>query len=297
MRKTTLNGLILYTLAMLLTSGAPKIDLQTTKVYPPLDYREEVKFFEIQENFPTQGEELGILGLGDTGFTTKCNFQQMVEYAKLEARKIGGNAIKMIDHKKPDLMSTCHQIVVKIYKISDSALAVIKPVASDTLSNNKAEYALLRVYRKGSFGFLISYDLHLGDTVICNVQSNWRKTIRIRKDGINNLWARTEAKEEIPIKITFGNEYYIRCGVGMGMFVGRPTLELVNNDIGKLEYASVKFDGLELPDLLLLNDGREIECKVHGQDSNIVKFSILKKDTEIRTQINKTDVKEIILGE
>jgi hypothetical protein len=34
--------------------------------------------------------------------------------------------------------------------------------------------------------------------------------------------------------------YYLKCGVKMGAFVGRPKIELVNNKAGKLEFESLK---------------------------------------------------------
>lgn len=296
MRTPKPNGLILCLLALVLTSGSPRINLQITKEYPPLDFKEEVKLFETNEDLSSKGEELGVIKLGDTGFTTDCNFVQMVEYAKIEARKVGGNAIKIIDHKKPDLISTCDRIAVMIYKLFDANAPIPNPLVTDSISEKK-DYALLHIYRSGIVGFLVEYDLHLGDSVICHVQSDWRKTIRIKKDGLNTLWARTEAKEEIPIDIKMGNEYYIRCDVTMGAFVGHPSLKLVGKDVGKYEYKSVKFDGIELPDLLILNDGREIECKIQSQDNANIYFSIVKNNTEIKTQINRAEVKEIRLEE
>lgn len=296
MRSSILNGLILCLLGILLTSGAPKIKMQLTKEYPPLDYREEVKISSLNDKTPILGEELAILSVGDNGFTTKCNFEEMIEYAKVEARKIGGNTIKIIEHKNPDFVSTCHRIIVKIYKLNSINILEPKPKVIDSVTTKK-DYALVHIYRTGSIGFLVGYDLHLGDSVICRVETNWRKTIRIKKDGYNTLWARTETKAETPINIKLGEEYYIRCGISMGAFVGRPSLELVNNDIGKLEYSLVKFEGMELPDLLILKDGREIECKIHSQDNNNVYFSFIKKEMEIKTQINKSEVKEIQVGE
>lgn len=294
MKRIHLNGLFLFLLAVFLTSGAPRINTSITKEYPPLDYKEDVKVFYLNDSISSKAEELGFIDLGDTGFTTKCNLEQMLEYAKIEARKIGGNAIKIIKHKSPDLSSTCHRIVLLVFKISDSDI----PKAQDSIVDSvKKDYALLHVYRVGNYGYLVEYDLYLGDSVICRVESDWRKTIRIKKDGFNSLWARTETKQEVPINIKLGQEYYIRCDVGMGAFVGRPVIEVVSNDIGRYEFKSVKFYGIELPDLLVLKDGRQIDCKVHNQDSSNVYFSIVKNEKEIKTQISKTEVEEIIFGQ
>jgi hypothetical protein len=57
---------------------------------------------------------------------------------------------------------------------------------------------------------------------------------------MNTLWAKTESKVEIPVDIEFGKEYYLRCGMGMGIMVGRPMLQLVDRGQGKLQYNSIK---------------------------------------------------------
>jgi hypothetical protein len=64
-------------------------------------------------------------------------------------------------------------------------------------------------------------------------------TVKIDREGLITLWARTETKTELPIDIRFGNEYYIRCSISMGAFVGRPRLEQVDNKTGKLEIQSI----------------------------------------------------------
>lgn len=57
---------------------------------------------------------------------------------------------------------------------------------------------------------------------------------------MNTLWAKTESKVEVPVDFEYGREYYLRCGVKMGAFVGRPTLELVDHTTGKLEFTTIK---------------------------------------------------------
>ena len=62
----------------------------------------------------------------------------------------------------------------------------------------------------------------------------------IKKDGLNTLWAKTEAKSQVPIDIKLGKTYYLRCGIAMGAFVGQPKLELVDSKAGKPEFESFK---------------------------------------------------------
>jgi len=103
------------------------------------------------------------------------------------------------------------------------------------------DYALLHIYRvKSMAGAAIGYDLHLDNDVIFRVKNNSKTTIRVTSGGRKTLWAKTESRAELPIDIEMGQEYYILCGVGMGAVVGRPRLELVDNQRGEAEFAKVR---------------------------------------------------------
>jgi len=234
-------SILLIGCALLLGSCAPMISTKISKTYSPLDYREEVIVLGLHDPIPANSEELGVVKIGDNGFSANCGWDIVIDKAKIEARKIGGNAIKITDHILPSAFgSSCHRITAKILKVENFESIMVPAKIDSALMN--ADYALLHVYRYSGVGALVSYDLHLGDTVICRVHGKWKKTIKIKKDGLNTLWAKTEAKVEIPINIKFGNEYYIRCSVKMGAFVGRPKIELVDNQTGKVEFQSIKLN-------------------------------------------------------
>jgi len=233
-------SILLIGCMLMLSSCGPKISTTIAKNYSSTDYREEVRVFGLQDPIPTNFEELGIVKIGDTGFSTNCAWEFVIDKAKIEARKVGGNALKITEHTPPSLFgSSCHRITAKILKVDnfDNLPPANTPVDS-TLVN--ADYALLHFYRNSGVGALINYDLHLGDTILCRGRNKWKKTIKVKKDGLNTLWAKTESKEELPINIKMGNEYYIRCSLTMGLFVGRPKLELVDSQTGRFEFESIK---------------------------------------------------------
>jgi hypothetical protein len=101
--------------------------------------------------------------------------------------------------------------------------------------------ALFHIYRSGSIaGSAIGYDLYFDNEFVYRVTNKSKITIRIVSEGIHTLWAETESKTELPIEVKFGNEYYIKCGIGMGVLVGRPKLDLVHNETGWNEYSKIK---------------------------------------------------------
>ena len=230
---------LLFLLAvMILGSCAPSIHTQLIKKYPPLDYKEEITVISLEVPVPPDAEILGVVRINDSGFTTDCSYPVVLKKAKREARKAGGNAIKITDHRLPNLLgSSCHRISAQILKINNPGTMISY---RDTSSIPGADYALLHIYRFGGVGLLVSYDLHLGDSVIFRVKDRSKVTLKIKKDGMNTIWAKTEAKAEIPINIKLGKEYYIRCSMSMGTFVEHPEIELVDERTGKYEYESFK---------------------------------------------------------
>jgi len=289
-------SLILVLFALLLGSCSIKVTKNIKKKYNPIEYTEDVIVLGLNDPIPSNAENLGTIKLGDSGFTIDCDYETVLETAKLEAREIGSNVIKITKHTPPSPMgSTCHRISAIMLKVLN--VEELKKRSNTDSSLVNSDYALLHVYRFGGKGQLLSYDLHLGDSVICRVRSNWKTTLKIKKGGLNTIWARTETKEEIPIDIKFGNEYYIRCDIKFGLVVGRPSIELVKNDIARSEIDAISIKKSDLTDRIILNNGKQLNCRIHYSDSEIVFYSIIQDKKEIRKQLNKSEIKGIIMGE
>ena len=228
---------IIFVILASICSCSPKISTSISKNYMPIDYKQEIMVIGLDQAEPDDAELLGQVKVGDTGFSTNCSYDVVIDKAKMEARKVGGNAIKIIEHKLPSMMgSSCHRITARILQVKN----VEYYMAEEDEIILDVDYAILNVYRYGGSGALVSYDLYLGDSVICRVQNNYKTTLYIRNDGLNTLWAKTEAKSEVPINIKIGKTYYLRCGISMGAFVGRPRLELIDSKTGKAEFESFK---------------------------------------------------------
>ena len=236
-----INVLIILASILLLNSCAAKLTSSMQKTYAPLDYKQEVRVFEIEEQTPPDAEKLGTIKVGDSGFSTDCDYTVVIDKAKTEARKVGGNALKITKHSLPDIWSSCHRITADVLKVENIENYAINTESTEIDSALiGADYAIINVYRSSGQGALVSYDLHLGDETICRVSSNFCESIKIDKEGLNSLWAKTETKSEVPIKIEFGKVYYVRCSISMGAFVGRPKVELVDNARGKREYNAIQ---------------------------------------------------------
>lgn len=60
--------------------------------------------------------------------------------------------------------------------------------------------------------------------------------VKIEEEGEYEIWAKTEAKEVLPLSVSKGGDYYVRSGVSRGFIIGHPKLELVSSEQGRSEY-------------------------------------------------------------
>jgi hypothetical protein len=121
------KGLILFvSLLLVFSSCDPRVTTQLYKRYPPLNPQDNVIILGLSDLIPDDAEILGELKIGDTGFSVDCNYEIVIMLAKTEARKVGGNAIKITYHAFPDFVSTCHRIQAKILKINESDIMYTK---------------------------------------------------------------------------------------------------------------------------------------------------------------------------
>jgi len=150
-------------------------------------------------------------------------------------------------HPKDDILTILYEN--GRVEVFETEKATVPDTVNDTVNDpepiavKSEEYmlgndcALLHIYRNRDFkGSMISYDVRLDNEVVHYAKNNSKTTVKITKEGRSILFARTESKVEIPIDIQFGHEYYIRCGIRFGVFVGRPKLEIVDKQTGKMEF-------------------------------------------------------------
>jgi len=81
------------------------------KTYPDIVAVDSVIVFEPGDNVPTSAEVLGNVAVVDKGNTTKCKYDYVLELAKTETSKVGGNGLAIVEHITPSFWgSSCHQI-------------------------------------------------------------------------------------------------------------------------------------------------------------------------------------------
>lgn len=246
--------LSIFTILVLLTSCNAKVSTLISKTYPAEGQNEEVSVLEWDETIPNNAEVIGTVKVGDGGFTStsKCTYHAVIGKAKEEARKIGGNAIKITSHKKPGGHSTCHTITADILRIGniDSYLLGMTPVEkADT------NYATLNIFRDDMTNG-INYDLYIGKSQICQVSKSFKKTVLIKSDEPTTIWAKTERKVEIPVNFKAGHVYYLRCGVTTGVALANVDMHITESNIYYDQFVTFNAKITEKQDTIILkNDG------------------------------------------
>ncbi len=106
-------------------------------------------------------------------------------------------------------------------------------------------FATAYVYRPGNYtGALSGFDIHITyadgtEEVLGRVKNNNKFEAKLTKEGKAEIWAKTEKKASVTVNVKFGERYYIKAGIKMGVMLNRPELTLVFPDQGETDYASM----------------------------------------------------------
>jgi len=76
-----------------------------------------VKVLGLGQTVPENAELLGSFKIGDSGFTTKCSYSEVITDATNQAKSMGGNYLLIIKHKEPNFWSTCHRLTCEVYLV------------------------------------------------------------------------------------------------------------------------------------------------------------------------------------
>lgn len=258
----------LLSFIFVLASCNPTINssIHANQKYAPLSKQKAVTVIPLFKDIPSNTRYIGAIKIGETGFTKNCDYDYVISLAKDEARKQGGNLIRIIKHYKPDFMSGCHRIEALVfYQDSTTAVAPSENLNQGDTSNG---YATIYFYRDHSVTrALVSYNVYLGNDVVYRCRNNTKREVRIGKEGRVTLRARLETSSEVSFIIEKGKTYYIKCSVARGIATGRPELRLVERPIGKSDYLNNSLREKQKPLVVKSFESEEIlKTKIAGRN-------------------------------
>jgi len=244
-------------LTVFICSCSPTTYKQISKTYPA-NNSDTITVYEYGQRLKNKYEVLGTIKLENSEFSKLGNYAKVVKYAKDEARKIGGNAIKIIEHTGPQsemiglgvAFTTTHDIVFKILKVSKS-----EPISINVTPRLNPNYTQIYFYEQKS-GYAAygkrtnliqvvssvlndGYKIILDDSILVNIEKDWKKSVvRINKTGNHIIKAKIkDGIFKIPIYIQNGMEIYIRLRYSIS---GRRIFEIVDNEVGEFEYSLIE---------------------------------------------------------
>ena len=209
----------------------------------PLNESTPVLVLDMNRPLPDGCRKIGDVTADAGG--AECHYSTVVANAQAQARKMGGNILKITRYWEPAMGNPCYKVRADVFFSANAdQLVAAEQARKDSLHLAKfgehPDYAILYAYRPSGLGPLIGYNLHLGDSVLCRMKNNSKYEIRLYKEGPGTLWASTESKSTIPLTVKFGEEYYLKCTLQMGVVVGEPHLGLIAKGPGEVTYESIK---------------------------------------------------------
>lgn len=234
-----------FGLILLYSCGAAVKTNISGEKYSPLSVDEKIYVLNSEANLPSNSKLVGDLKVGDTGFSTDCGYETIMSEAKKIAKTSGANIIKVKDFKTPGFGSSCFRIKADLYRdleITDkSSLDHLYQNSYQRSIPENADYAVIYFYRESGPGFLLGYKVKdIDNNVIGRVRDSEKFAYKTTKFGVQQFFGELETKESVVINVQKGQEYFVRCGVKMGVVLGRPEIYLVDNMFGKKQYDAVQ---------------------------------------------------------
>lgn len=109
---------LVFALIVIVSSCSTSKKVSVLQTHTPFDEKTTVTVISASQKVPDNAKLVGSIKIGDSGFTTKCTYADVVNDATKQARAMGANLIQIIKHKEPNpLTSTCHRIECEVYRV------------------------------------------------------------------------------------------------------------------------------------------------------------------------------------
>lgn len=166
------NILFLF-LITFLSSCTPRITTSLIKHEKPLSGNTKIIVFDKNDTLPASSEKLGNIRVNDNMSTDEFDYNSVIELAKLEAGKAGGNAIRIIKHQLPSLLNNGHEVYADILK-TDTSMVHQRADQLNKEYNTIIPYSHLRLALNGGYAYNLGKDVPAFDTRIQTYDNQMR---------------------------------------------------------------------------------------------------------------------------
>lgn len=171
-----MKWILFFYLIILFCSCTLRITTSLIKKEKPLHPREMVIVYDKNDTLPAITEKLGTTRVNDNASTSEFNYNSIVEIAKLEAGKAGGNAIRIIKHQLPGLLNNGHEVYADILKVDTGA---VNQSRSQKEPNIIIPYSHWRFAINGGYAYNLGKELPTFDTRIQNYNDQMRSGLNL----------------------------------------------------------------------------------------------------------------------
>lgn len=224
---------------LLAFSCSPKVTLNVKSSLPPIDYRELIYVLPLDKTIPESSTQLGNVRVDGSESGPVCDFKSVLQHLKLEARKAGGNAIKIIDYNQPGSDGNkCHELEAIILKLTNDQYQGLKTTQNH---ENNGQIAI-HFYRFSGKGNSDEFEVFVNDKLGDTLKKNSKFTVMSAAHEPTLIWAKSKWKYNLNLPKKPAGKYYVRCSLKQGLISYKPVFELVENPVGKLEFELLKAD-------------------------------------------------------
>lgn len=111
--KLRISGL--FILLVVLCGCGPAVYTKVYQVQEPIPASEAVVVLDKHTEVYSGAVLLGTIRVEDTGYTIGCTLPQVLEKAVVEARKMGGNVVRVVQVYPPGYGSSCYRVKVEVF--------------------------------------------------------------------------------------------------------------------------------------------------------------------------------------
>ena len=172
------KNLLLSLSIALLSSCSPRITTSLFKKEKPLSKNSIVIVYDKNDTLPVTTVKLGTTKVNDNVSTAEFDYNSVIDIAKLEARKAGGNAIRIIKHQMPNLLNTGHEVYADILKI-DTSIVYQRFNEKYKESNIIIPYSHWRLAIDGGYSYSLGKDVPNSDTRIQTYNNQMRNGLNV----------------------------------------------------------------------------------------------------------------------
>ena len=213
----------------ILIGCAPKITSTLVEQSGKSKKEEVIHIYDLDETIPQNSIFKGDVKIGDTGLSTDCKYDKVISEAKKVARNANANIIKLIEVKRPSLVSSCYRIKAKLYSNENIQKEAVLP---------NTDYSVIHFYRPNIFfGAAIKFKIYDNQgQLIVAMKNNSKFTYKIQEFGEEIFWSPKVGRDSIKLKITKGKEYYVNCKMVQTFTGNLRQMELIRAEKGKKEF-------------------------------------------------------------